>query len=62
MRQIFICKNIKMQFNIVDATESNIGTAADFDGTSDVKIKLFTTIKTTSFVQAAIKKLIGIAP
>ena len=33
------------KINIADATESNIGTAADFDGTSDVKIKLPATIK-----------------
>ncbi|MBQ7199571.1 MAG: hypothetical protein IJS29_09935, partial [Selenomonadaceae bacterium] len=33
------------KINVTDATESNFGTAADFDGTSDVTIKLPPTIK-----------------
>lgn len=33
------------KINVTDATESNFGTAADFDGTSNVKIKLPSTIK-----------------
>ena len=32
-------------YNVADATESKIGIAADFDGTSDIKIKLPPTIK-----------------
>lgn len=35
------------KITIADATELNIGTAAEFDGTSDIKIKLPPTIKAT---------------
>ena len=35
------------KINVTDATELNSGTAATFDGTSDIKIKLPPTIKAT---------------